>query len=271
MNPPPESGIGVATMQRYVVILAFFLAACTSTWEQHRQAMVKHEIAGEHEWAVDEARWLVDNAFRYAPASQRTQRHEAGRLLRLSRLQATAGDTTGALSTLRQVLMVEPEAADVVARRIADLPLDEAARQQVQEEFSWNLAALAPQERLTPPSGGSSGGKCWSYEVQEVRVQRQRTITLGGRTEHQVTYDARPWTYDAEAQRWALAGPWVGAAGTEMEHADGPPRARYRALIRAQRQFYADERVPPCHRAGWQGPFDEDRGRVFVATELPGL
>ncbi len=190
--------------------------------------------------------------------------------MRLSRLQATAGDTAGAVRTLRQVLMVEPEAADVVAQRIADLPLDEATRRKVQEEFAWNLAALAPHEALLPPSQGNTG-ECWSYEVEEVRLLRQRTITLGGRTEHHVTYDVRPWTYDDRARRWTPAGPWQSSAGMEVEYADGPPRPQYRALIRAERQFYAEGRVPPCHRAGWEGPFDPGAERVFVATQLPDL
>ena len=56
--------------------------------------------------------------------------------------------------------------------------------------------------------------------------------------------------------------------GTETEPVDGPPRPRYRAIVAAEHEYYADGAVPPCHRHAWRGPFEAD-GTVFVTLELP--
>ena len=109
---------------------------------------------------------------------------------------------------------------------------------------------------------------CWSYRVQEVRIRYQLTMRTANGMERQVTYDARPWAYDAAAHRWSADGGWVSEAATETEPVDGPQRARYRAVVTAEHEFLAEGAVPPCHRQAWRGPFETD-GTVFVALELP--
>ncbi|MFN8624663.1 MAG: hypothetical protein U0587_01550 [Candidatus Binatia bacterium] len=43
---------------------------------------------------------------------------------------------------------------------------------------------------------------------------------------------------------------------------------RYRAITAANHEFVAANGVPPCHRAGWRGPYDAD-ATVLVADRLP--
>src|SRR5262249_5494913 len=100
------------------------------------------------------------------------------------------------------------------------------------------------------------------------RIRKQRTERTARGMERQVSYDARPWRFDAQQGRWSVEGEWVSDAGTESELVDGPQQPRYRALVSASHQFYTAEAVTPCQRELWVGPCDPN-GTVFVTSQLP--
>jgi hypothetical protein len=247
--------------------LLIFVVGCTSAWDRHRARLAEHESQRNYAAAVADARWMVDNAFSQAPASEHTPAGDAARYLRLADVATQAEMPRVALDALRDALTADPSQAPAVHARIARLPLPAAERDRIQREFAWNIAALAPADD-TFVGAHDDRPQCWSYRVREVQLRVRRTVKTPGGMERQVTYDSRPWVFDAARQRWNADGEWVTDAGTEVEPVDGPARPRYRALTAADHHFYADERVPPCHQAAWQGPYDTN-GTVFVAAQLP--
>lgn len=256
------------THMRWVVLVVIGVTACVpSLWERHQKAL--HEDSANADWAaaVAEQQWLIKNATLQAPPEERNRQAEAKRQLRLAQFAAKAGDTKTALQALRDALTTDPSQAPAVRRQLDALQLSPAQAERVKYEFAWNLAALDPGEEL-PAQAERGAPECWSYRVQEVRIRHQLTIRTANGMERQVTYDARPWVYDAAARRWSADGGWVDEAATETEPVDGPQRGRYRAVVAADHEFLADGAVPPCHRQAWRGPFETD-GTVFVARELP--
>jgi hypothetical protein len=254
-------------MRWYAVLLLFVVAGCTSTWERHESLLAEQEERGEYAQATATARWLVDNAFYQASPTERTPAAEAARYLRLSRLAAKAGDVHAAVEALRDALTADPSHAAAVRERLERLPLSDSERARLKREFAWNIAALAPSDDALLEEQ-SDGAQCWSYRVREVRVRHQRIVQTAEGPERQATYDARSWVFDVSAGRWYPDGGWIADAGTEVELLSGPDQPRYRAVVAADQRFYTDDTVPPCHRAGWQGPYDP-KGTVYVAAQLP--
>ncbi len=230
--------------------------------------MASHEGRGEYAAAAADARWLVDHGFEAAPESERSAEAEAARSLDLARLAAKAGNVPVAVEALRDALAADPHQAAAVRAELAALPVGPAERSRLNQEFAWNIAALAPAGSGALPDEPAAA-RCWSYRVREIRIRR--SITVGGPTqkERQVTYDARSWRFDSASSMWSPESDWVEDAGAEIELANGPEQPRYRAIVAAPHQFIALEDVPPCHRAGWRGPY-ETNGTVFTAAELPG-
>lgn len=172
-----------------------------------------------------------------------------------------------AVDALRDALAADPHQAAAVKAELPHLPLPAAEIDRLEREFAWNVAALAPKDDAWL-RGDDTGSQCWSYRVREVRVRHRRTLKGEAGMEREVTYDARPWVFDAATRWWHPDGPWIKDAGTEIELVAGPEQPRYQAITAADHQFYADEGVPACHRAGWRGPYDAE-ATVFVATHLP--
>jgi hypothetical protein len=253
-------------MRRWAWLL-IFVVGCTSAWDRHRARLAAYESRGNYVAAVGETRWMIDNAFVQAPTSEHTPARDAARYLHLADLAIKADMPRVAVDALHDALIADPSQAPAVHARIALLPLPAAERERIQREFAWNIAALAPADD-TFVGTHDDRPQCWSYRVREVQLRVRRTVKTPGGMERQVTYDSRPWVFDAAQQHWHTDGDWVADAGTEVEPVDGPPRPRYRALTAADHHFYADERVPPCHQAAWQGPYDTN-GTVFVAAQLP--
>jgi hypothetical protein len=214
-----------------------------------------------------EARWLIDNAHVEAPSAERLPHAEAARYIDLARLAAKAGRSDEAVEALREALVADPQQADAVLDAIDQLPLPADRRTRFRQEFAWNSAVLSPALPGTDDVPGTEP-QCWSYRVREVRMRRHRTVRTADGPQHVVTYDARPWRFDAKSARWQAEGAWVAEVGTEVQLAGGPRQPRYRAVTAAAHEFLADEPVPPCHRAGWRGPYDQD-GTIFVADRLP--
>ncbi len=252
---------------RWCCVLLIVAAGCTSAWERHESLLAEHESRGEYAAAVADNHWLIDNAFAQAPPEEHTPSAEAARYLRLADAAAKAGTARVAVEALREALTVDPHQAPKVRAQLDRLPLPAAERERLQHEFAWNIAALAPADDAFAIAGNDDT-ECWSYGVREIRLRLSRTVKSTEGTQRQVTYDSRAWLFDAQTQRWRMDGNWVNNAGTEVELIDGAAQPRYRALTAADHQFYADDRVPPCHRAGWQGPYDPN-GTVFVAARLP--
>lgn len=254
---------------RWLCLLLIVLAACTvplGPWERHQTQLASAEANGQSAQAMVEAHWLIDNALFEAPAAERQPQAEAARYIHLARLAAKAGRTKEAVEALRQALVEDPKQAGAIGGEIDRLPLPAERRNRLKEEFAWNSAALSPgYDGFDAPD---QGPQCWSYRVREVRIRRQWTVRTTDGPQHQVTYDARPWRFDVGSGRWQAEGAWMAEAGTEVESEAGLQQPRYRAITTADHEFYADDRVPPCHRAGWQGPYDTN-GTVFVADQLP--
>lgn len=251
---------------RWYPLLFVMLAACASTWQRQQSRLADDEADGQYAQAMADARWLIDNALYEAPAADRLPAAEASRYLHLAKLAVRAGDTRAAVDALRQALTVDPQQGAAVRAEIAHLPLPPAQLDRLKREFAWNSAALAPGDDAD--LGPDEGSRCWSYRVREVQIRHRRTLRTADGLQRQVTYDARPWRFDADSGRWQAEGPWVTDVGMEIELADGPERPRYRAVAAANHGFLSDDRVPPCHRTAWQGPYDAS-GTVFVAERLP--
>lgn len=255
-------------MRYWYVVALVLLAGCTSAWERQQESLAEHQAAGEYARAMADVRWMIDNAFAEAPPAERTEEAEGARYLQLARLAVQAGKPRLAIEALRQALSSDPHQASAVRNEVAHLPLPPSERRQLEQEFAWNIAALAPAE---PAAGAAEdrASQCWSYRVHELHVHRQRTIQGDAGREREVRYDARPWVFNAATQRWRADGPWVTDAGTEIELIGGPQQPRYQAVMAADHEFYTDATVPACHRSSWQGPYDSN-GTVFVAAQLPG-
>jgi len=254
---------------RWYCCVLLLLAGCTSTWERHRSRLADDEVTGDSKHAAAEVRWQIDNAFANGPPSANTPAAEASRYLHLSELAVKNGNTPLAIDALREALRADPSQARAVRAQLARLPVTAAEHDRLQEEFAWNTAALAP----AADAGGETeetneGTSCWSYRVRELRIRHRRMVKMPDGMQLQVTYDARPWMFDAHAGRWHVEGDWVADAGTETELVGGPEQPRYRAVTAVDHQFYADGTIPSCHRAGWNGPY-EPGGTVFVAARLP--
>ncbi len=239
------------------------LMGCTSAWERHQAQLARTEASGTYDAAVAEERWLIDNAFFEAPELERSAPAEADRYIHLAVLAAKSGRTNMAREALRQALASDPHKAAAVRDTLNQLPLPPADRERFQQEFAWNMAALAPGEGFS-----ADAGQCWSYRVREVRQRHRRTVQTPEGPQHEVTYDARPWAFDAHSRQWQAEGPWIEDVGSEAELVHGPEQPRYRALTAAEHEFYADDPIPPCHRSSWQGPYDP-KGTLFVAAHLP--
>jgi len=266
---PHTARVKLARAARWGWLLLIAIAACTpSAWERHQTMLHRHMANSQWEAALDDAHWLVNNAFLQAPEGERSRTAEAGRQLRLAQLAATTGDTKTAVNALREALTIDPTVAPAVREQLDALQLTPAQREQVKREFAWNFAALAPAEADPVPQAHTDPAECWSYRVQEVRIRQRRTLRTTRGMQRQVTYDARAWAYDVRTHRWSPDGEWVDDIGTETELVDGPPQPHYRAIVAAEHEFYADGGVPPCHRQAWRGPFEAD-GTLFVAMELP--
>ncbi len=260
--------ISYSAPMRWYCILLLVLAGCTSTWERHERRLADDEARGDYARAAADARWLVDNAFYQAPESERTPAADAARYLHLADLAAKAGNARLAVEALREALTTDPHQAAAVRAQLGRLPLGAAEIDRLQHEFAWNAAALAPGDDAFVPKE-SDQTPCWSYRVREVRIRRRQTVNTADGMQRRVSYDTRPWIYDANASEWHPDGAWVNDVGTEAELVSGPDQPRYRAVIDADHGFYADDTVPPCHRASWQGPYDP-KGTVFIAARLPG-
>jgi hypothetical protein len=250
---------------RRLSCLLIFVAACGSAWDQHHTRLAEHEASGAYAGAIAEQRWLIDNAFYEAPSAERSDAAEAKRYLHLAELAGKSGNVRLAVQALREALTTDPDQAAAIRAQLDRLPLSPADAERLKREFAWNSAALAPNGDL---STGATETQCWSYNIREVRIRHRRTVNAPEGMQRQVTYDARPWRFDAETGQWRAEGNWVVDAGTEVELIAGPSQPRYRAVTAADHEFYADGNVPPCHRAGWQGPYDAS-GTLFVAEQLP--
>ncbi len=252
-----------------VLLLLLLVMGCApAAWERHKAEFARQEADGQYGAALEEAKWLVDNASDEAPPEEFGIASDTKRQLDLARVAAKSGDSRLAVHVLRETLTVDSTSAVAVAQVFDQLPLDAATRARVQAEFGWNTMALAPDEAPIPHDRQAAAG-CWAYHAREIRISHDRTVKTPDGPERQVTYDARLWTFDPTTQRWRVAGDWITDAGAAMELVGGPPAPRYRAVLAADHGFYTDERVPACHRESWQGPFLEN-GTLFVSPKLPG-
>ncbi|MGH3055517.1 MAG: hypothetical protein ACRDL7_11130, partial [Gaiellaceae bacterium] len=214
-----------------------------SQWKDHQTQLAESEAHGDYLTAVAEQRWLIDNAFLQAPRSEHSFEAEARRYLHLAKLAAKAGKYKMAVDALKQALISDPTLAPAVRKQLDALPLTPTQRAKLDSEFSWNIAALQPGDDALAPEVEENA--CWSYRVSEIRVSHQRRVSTPNGMQLQVTYDARPWVYDSEGQRWRADGGWMTDAGTETEWVNGAGQPRYRALATADAHFYTDGKVPP--------------------------
>ncbi|MFQ5667523.1 MAG: hypothetical protein ACE5I7_14020 [Candidatus Binatia bacterium] len=263
----PPTRYSAAVRRCCLFLLLCWVVGCTSAWDRRQSLLAEHEGQGKYVEAAADARWLIDNAFYRAPPGERTSAAAASRYLRLATLAAKAGNAGVAVEALREAVRIDPRQGPAIRAQLEQLPVTETERTRLRQEFRWNITALAPRG-LPSLQAARASAHCWSYHVEEVRKRRYRTVSTPEGKQHEVTYDARPWVFDAEAGQWRPVGPWKHDAGMETEDAQGPQQPRYRALLAPGGRFYASETVPPCHRAGWEGPYGAN-GTVFVATRLP--
>jgi hypothetical protein len=243
------------------------LAACASPWAKHQNALVEYEQAGDWNAAISETKWLIDNSLLFAPQEQRSPASDADRYLMLADFSTRAGRVSEALDALREAMILDPSCAPSVRLKLDRLPLSPSERKRIETEFAWNLTALAPGSPGWLESQRVQGG-CWSYRVKQIRI-RQTLVERGDSgKQRRIIYDARPWHYDADLDTWRVDGGWMISAGGEIETLGGAASTRYQAIQKADGGFFTDSSVPPCHAAGWEGPF-EVNGTVFVTTQLP--
>ena len=253
---------------RWTWVPLLLVMGCTTAWERHKSEFAQREADGQYDEALDEAKWLIENASDEAPPEEFGIASDTKRQLDLARVAAKSGDSRLAVHALRETLTVDSDAAPSVAQLFNQLPLDPATRARFESEFGWNTAALAPGDVPLPHARDAAAG-CWAYHAREIRIRRERTVMTPDGRERQISFDARLWTFDAATRRWHADGTWMNDAGAATELVGGPPAARYRAVLAADHGFYTDERVPGCHREYWQGPFLEN-GTLFVSPKLPG-
>jgi len=253
-------------MRWFVVLVVVALAGCTSTWERHQTKLAEAEARGDYLTALSEQQWIIENAFVYGPHEEHSPEADARRYLRLAKLAAKTGRYQLAIQSLKLALDTDPTQAPAVRHQLEALPLSAKERNKIGQEFAWNIAALLPGDDSQQPEVDET--VCWSYRVREVRVQ-QRTVSTPEGMQRQVTYDARDWLYSSDTRRWSVDGEWTTDAGSETESVHGPRRPRYEALVAPGTRFYADGKVPPCHRDAWRGPYDSESATIFVAAQLP--
>ncbi len=260
-------GIKGAVRKWWLVAAAFSLLAvsCTSAWERHRQRVAELERQGRFREAAEQQRWLVARAFFEAPASERGPQWDAARLVALGCLYGKAGEARLALEAYREALRLDAGRLEDVLAAIDLLPLPEDRRDALMDEFArygLSLDARAPLAAGRAP-------ECWAYVAYEVRVRRIWTRKGPRGLERVVFYDRRPWVFQPAAGGWRADGDWVENAGAELQPVGGGENPRYQAVLDADRGFYTDGRVPPCHRSEWRGPYDAAREEVYIAASLP--
>ncbi len=253
-------------MRWFAVVVVVAVAGCTSTWERHQTTFAEAEARGDYLQALSEQQWMIENAALLGPREEHTPEADAKRYLRLATLAAKTGKYRLAVESLKLALNADPTQATAVRHQLDALPLSPKERDRLNSEFAWNIAALQPGDDALQPE--VEANLCWSYRVREVRV-RQRTVSTPEGMQRQVTYDARSWLYNSDAHGWRVDGEWMTDAGSETEWVHGPRRPRYDALVAPGTRFYADGKVPPCHRDAWRGPYDTESGTIFVAAQLP--
>jgi hypothetical protein len=255
-------------MRRWTPWLLLMLVGCATAWEKHTQRRDQALARLAIDDAVDEQRWLIDNAITEAPIPERGSDAEFTRLVQLADLYVLAGNTDEAIGVLRTALHTVPTRHEEVRRRLVQLPLTPAERRRVNEEFRWNLQALLPNA-VAAADADTGPPECWSYRVRQIHLRRREVRQSPEGGERYVSYDARSWRYEERQDAWHAEGGWMEDIGAEVERVAGPPRPRYRAITAAHDGFFTEGPVPPCHRPDWTGPFDAERDRLFVAQQLP--
>ncbi len=248
-----------------LVLAAVALSSCTSAWERHQQLVEQNRDAGNYPAAASAQRWLVQQAFYDAPAAQRGPLHDAARLLTLGNLLGQSGQVATALEAYREAITLDPYLLEDVLTGVGMLPLPAAERDAHMEELLRQAISIDPRSNLRTQVQPN----CWSYSVREVRLRRIWTRRAAKGLERVAIYDARPWVYDAEANRWRADGDWDQNAGEEIQPVGGQENPNYQALLDADGGFYADGVVPPCHAKLWRGPYDAKRHSGYIARALP--
>jgi hypothetical protein len=252
-------------VRQRLILCLLVLGACTSTWDKHRLNLEDAASRGDMVTAVREQQWLIDHASRHAPKGERGPQAQVDRHLELARLSVRGGAVGDAIEALRLALQADPTRYDEITTEVMRLPLSAEQLQRLDAEFRWNRKALLPNLNLT-----DDVRSCWSYRVREIRVRRTEIRQGLAGSERVTTYDARSWVFDAGRESWRADGDWVEDIGAETERVFAAQRPRYRAILAADRGFFFEGPLPPCHREGWTGPFDPERDRLFVTRHLPG-
>lgn len=249
------------------VVVLMAMAGCTSSWDRHKQLVQDRQATGDYLGAAQAQKWLVDHALQDGPTTERGPRWEAARLLELGDMQAKSGQPAAAVESYREVLRIDPTLIEPVLVGVGMLEIPEERRNALMDELVQNvvvidqrvLIGIAPNE-----------GRCYSYVAHEIRVRRRERTTGPKGFEHRITYDARPWVFDAGHQTWRADGEWITDAGSEVQRVNGPPNPRYQAIDEADGGFYVDGGVPGCHASSWRGPYDQARRTTYIAGRLPG-
>jgi tetratricopeptide (TPR) repeat protein len=223
----------------WLVIGFLMMTACASPWNKHQQKLAEYQQDGDWDGAMEETQWLINNALMFAPPEERSPALDADRYLLLADCATRAGRTKEALDALREALMRDPSSAPSIRRKLERLPLSPAERKRIEAEYAWNMAALAPGDPGWVESQREMG-RCWSYRVKEVRVRRSWTQRTEHGKEQRVSYDARPWLYYAEQDRWVVDGEWMTDAGAEMQVVGAAEQPRYRAILAADGGFLTE-------------------------------
>src|SRR5438477_963039 len=88
-------------------LLALLAASCSSPWQEHQKQLAEAEHSGDWDQALNETKWLIDNAMAYGPQAQRDPAAEADRYLMLADFATHAGKTSQAIEALREALMLD--------------------------------------------------------------------------------------------------------------------------------------------------------------------
>lgn len=248
------------------VVLALF-TGCASSWERHVELVEIRRDAGDYAGAAHAQKWLVDHSFRDAPERERGPHWEASRLLDLAELQGRSGQTSAAVATYREVLRFDPTQIEAVLVGIGMLDLPESRRNSIMDELVQNVVVIDQRVLVGLAADEPS---CYSYVAQQIQVRRRDRSMGAEGFEHHLTYNARPWVFDASRGVWRADGEWILDAGAETQRVNGPPNPRYQAILDADGGFYVDGSVPGCHAEWWTGPYDAARRTAYVARRLPG-
>ncbi|GIW42087.1 MAG: hypothetical protein KatS3mg076_2664 [Candidatus Binatia bacterium] len=256
-------GVAVAVV---VVAGACSFLSPRESWRATERRVDELTAQGRYREALELQQWIVAHAFERAPEEEQTPEKEARRVYRLADLYGRTGDTVRALEAYREVLRLAPDRLEDVLVGIDLLPLPEEERDAIMETFVRNALAIEPG--LVLPGQDSSG--CWTYRVEQVQVRRIVTRNSQEGLEKVVTYDVRPWLYDARNKTWRPEGSWRTDAGSEVLGPGRVENPRFHAMLDADGGFFAEGPIPPCHQEAWAGPYDRTRRRIFVAKRLPG-